>query len=105
SFEQRIRGWLGPHEREFDVILAANSISGTAEFLQHSRQNAKAADLSPLFNALKVTAVYYGAVVLQRFAEARAPITMRTRRAAGAGWESVQWLVSWLTAAASPDLD
>ena len=39
SFEQRIRGWLGEQEREFDVILVASSIRSKGEFLQDARQN------------------------------------------------------------------
>src|SRR5204863_6812809 len=71
SVEQRIRRWLGPDEREFDVFLVATYVRTKAEFLQNSRQNPKAADLEPLFTALNVTSAFYGASVLQRFAEAR----------------------------------
>ena len=105
TFEQRIRGWLGEQEREFDVILVANSIRSRKEFLQDAAQNPKAADLSPLLSALKVTAVYYGAVILQRFTESRAPVTARIRKAPVAGREATEWFVNWTTAAASPDFD
>jgi SAM-dependent methyltransferase len=105
SFEQRIRGWLGERGREFDVILVANSIRSKNEFLQDTRQNPKAADLGPLLSALKVTAVYYGAVILQRFTDARAPVTTRIRKASSAGREANEWFVGWTTAAAAPDFD
>ena len=105
SLEQRIRGWLGEQEREFDVILVAGNIRGTSEFLQDMRQNSKAADLGPLLSALNVTAVYYGAVILQRFTDARDPVTTRIRKAPGAGWEAIDWFVRWTTAAAAPDFD
>jgi len=105
SLEQRIRGWLGEQEREFDVILVASSIRSKSEYLQELRQNPKAADLGPLLSALKVTAVYYGAVILQRFTDARAPVTTRIRKAPGAGWEASDWFVRWTTAAAAPDFD
>jgi methylase of polypeptide subunit release factors len=105
SFEQRIRGWLGEQEREFDVILVASTIRSRSEFLEDSRQNPKAADLGPLLSALKVTAVYYGAVILQRFTDARAPVTSRIRKAPGAGREASDWFVKWTTAAAAPDFD
>jgi methylase of polypeptide subunit release factors len=105
SFEQRIRVWLGPHEREFDIFLVATYVKSKDEFLQHLRLNPKAANLEPLLTTLKVTSVYYGAVVLQRFAAVRAPITMRTRKAATAGAEAIDWLVRWMTAAAAPDFD
>ena len=105
SIEQRIRGWLGEHEREFDVILVASSIRSKSEHLQVVRQNPNAADLEPLLSALKVTAVYYGAVILQRFTEARAPVTTRIRKAPGAGWEAIDWFVRWTTVAAAPDFD
>ena len=105
SFEQRIRGWLGEHEREFDVILVANTIRSKNEFLQDARQNPKAADLGPLLTALKVTAVYYGSVVLQRFTADRAPVTTRIRKAPGAGSEANEWFIRWTTAAAAADFD
>jgi methylase of polypeptide subunit release factors len=105
SFEQRIRSWLGAHQREFDLVLVAGSIRTKSEFLADSRQNPKAADLGPLFTAIKVTSVYYGAVVLQRFKESREPVTIRLRKAANAGADSIDWLVRWTTAAASPDFD
>ena len=52
-----------------------------------------------------MTAVYYGAVILQRFTDARAPVTARIRKAPGAGPEANDWFVGWTTAAAAPDFD
>ncbi len=105
SLEQRIRGWLGPEHREFDLILVANYVQSRNEYLRQLRLNPKAADMEPLLSALKVTSLFYGAVVLHRFAESRAPVTMRTRKATEAGPESIEWLVHWMTTSAAPDFD
>jgi carbamoyltransferase len=105
NLERRIRRWLGEQEREFDVVLVASSLRSKAEFLQNTRQIPGSADYGPLLDAIKATLVYYGAIVLQRFAQDRAPITMRIRKAAGAGGDAIDWLMRWLTAAAAPDFD
>src|SRR5207249_6161312 len=86
-------------------FLVAHNIRSKADFLQDSRRNPKAADLEPLLTALEATAVYYGSVVLQRFAEERKPITSRIRKAPAAGADAIEWFVRWLTAAAAPDFD
>jgi hypothetical protein len=43
--------------------------------------------------------------VLQRFTEARAPVTARIRKAPGAGRDADGWFVRWTTAAAAPEFD
>jgi len=103
TLERRIRRWLGPQEREFDLFLIASSVRSKAEFLQDMRKIPGAADYQPLLDAIQCTAVFYGAIVLQRFAETRQAITIRTRKAGSAGADSIDWLVRWMTRSAAAD--
>jgi Methyltransferase small domain len=109
SFEQRIRGWLGERDKEFDVMLVAYSIQTPAEFLRNAALQTKGrVDLGPhreLLKRLQVTSTFYGAVVIERLTARRLPITARTRKSPEASGETVEWFVRWTTMAAAPGFD
>jgi hypothetical protein len=109
TFEQRIRGWLGDKQDQFDVILVAYSVQTPAEFLRNAAAQSKGrVDLGPhreLLKRLQVTSTFYGAVVIARFAGKRPAVTARTQKAPQASAETVDWFVHWTTAAAADNFD
>jgi len=109
SVERRIRGWLGDTEQDFDVMLVAYTIQSPAEFLRNAEIQAKGrVDLAPqraLLKGLKVTSVFYGAVVIERLSIRRLAVTARTRKAPEASGAAVDWFAHWTIAAAAPDFD
>ncbi|HEY0077389.1 MAG TPA: methyltransferase [Pyrinomonadaceae bacterium] len=71
AFEQRVRGWLGDAEREFDVIFALGEAKTVKAFLAEIilKKGAKGVDIEPLERALAeagTTRLVYGALVIHR---------------------------------------
>jgi len=58
-----------------------------------------------LLDALRVTAVFYGAVVIERITGSRPPATDRVCKGRTDNGEAIDWFVRWTTAAAAPDFD
>jgi methylase of polypeptide subunit release factors len=107
-FEQRIRRWLGEQSAEFDVMLVATELSRKPEKLIEAVVKAKGRlgdlqDSTKLFEKLKVTAIFYGTVVVERKTAARPAVTGRTQKAATAGGNAVEWFRKWKTAAAGDE--
>ncbi len=106
--EQRIRRWLGPAEAEFDVFAVVTSIAPRPEGLAARIAEAKARggqlnDRVQLYEKLRVTAVMYATLVVQRRTAGGAPVTSRAYKSAGAAGDAVEWFRRWETAAAAPD--
>jgi len=107
SFEQRIRRWLGAAEAEFDIVLVAYEVRRKSEEIIGSlvargwleRLNPTIA----LYEELKVTATFYGAVRIHRKSEPRPQATARVLRSARAGRDVMDWLFRWETAAVQPE--
>ncbi len=97
SLEQRLRGWLGPHESEFDVFLIASEIhKRPAEFIRAvtkaKNRRAELGERALQFEEMKVNALFYGTIVIQRASAPRPVATARRLKAAKAGTETVEWL-------------
>jgi methylase of polypeptide subunit release factors len=101
-FEQRVRHWLGPRERDFDIVFALDSINppeliatrlidrsgGTTKDLMRWRE---------LFARLQVQGFVYGAIVGRRFgdgsaggAETRRVLLTKETKA-----DAFDWLFTW----------
>lgn len=81
-FEERIRRWLGAAGDEFDIILA-----GEEELNPRSVKR-----WDELVARYKITALFYGSVVIQRRSFKRRPFTLRRVRETNAGYEGTAWL-------------
>ena len=108
--EQRIRKWLGEHECEFDIMLVAfgsdpgqGPLPGPAE--QERRPLEAQVRLQEMLKRLKVTAVFYGAITIERMTAARPAATARAIKSARASGETIEWFAHWTTAAAAPGFE
>jgi len=107
DLQDRIRQWLGASQDQFDVFLVATGVERKPEDLLKMLMKGGAKVLEPgptskLYERLKVTGVYYGAVVLRRKTESRPAATGRTKRGGQAGAEAIDWFVKWESQAAEP---
>ena len=81
-FEERIRRWLGEAGDEFDIVLASEE--------ELNPRSVKRWD--ELVARYKITALFYGSVVIQRRSFKRRPFTLRRVRETNAGYEGTAWL-------------
>ena len=103
NFEHRIRRWLGPASADFDVVLIAYELKRRPEdiiavivargWMKHMNPTVE------LYERLKVTAVFYGAVMIHRKTSDRPCATARNLKSARVGREALEWLYEWETAA------
>ncbi|QOY88432.1 methyltransferase [Paludibaculum fermentans] len=109
SLQDRVRGWLGEKGDDFDVFLVATEVGKRPATVLEAVVKAKGklgklGDRSELYERLKVTALFYGTVVIERVAKPRAVATARTLKAEKAAGEAVEWFRNWEKAAAQPSL-
>jgi SAM-dependent methyltransferase len=110
KLEQRIRSWLGESQDQFDLMLVAHGLLPKEVFLKHVAEQTVPTSIPAgpdreLLDALKVTAVFYGAVVIERITGSRPPATDRVCKGRTDNGEAIDWFVRWTTAAAAPDFD
>lgn len=109
TLQDRIRGWLAEDGSEFDVILVATEVGKRPATVLEAVVKAKGklgqlGDRSELYERLKVTAIFYGTVVIERVVKPRAVATARTLKSIKAASEAVEWFRNWEKAAAQPSL-
>jgi SAM-dependent methyltransferase len=102
SFEQRVRSWIGPAEREFDVVFALDSTTPPEVIATRliDRSGGTTADLlkwRELFTHLQVKEFVYGAIVGRRLPRGVSGETftrrvLLTNDSTAAGFE---WLFRW----------
>ncbi|MGJ5817096.1 methyltransferase [Paludibaculum fermentans] len=107
--QERMRKWLGETSPEFDIILVATEVGKRPATVLEAVINAKGklgtlGDRSELYERLKVTAIFYGTVVVERVAQPRAVATARAVKADKASGDVVEWFRNWEKAAAQPSL-
>ncbi len=107
--QERLRMWLGEAGSEFDVFLVATEVGKRPATVLEAVINAKGklgtlGDRSELYERLKVTAIFYGTVVIERVAQPRAVATARALKAEKAAGDAVEWFRNWERAAAQPSL-
>lgn len=107
--EERLRAWLGEASADFDVFLVATEVGKRPSTVLEAVVKAKGklgqlGDRSELYERLKVTAIFYGTVVLEKVAQARVVATARTLKAKDVSGPAVEWFRNWEKAAAQPSL-
>jgi len=108
-FEHRIREWLGPSQKEFDIALVVRKEYDPQDFaLRANRETLRSraeTDLwNKLFRELRITSLIYGFICIQRRARATHHFTVRRQAPpspARAPWE---WLLHWESIACAEDL-
>jgi SAM-dependent methyltransferase len=101
-FEERIRGWLGATQDEFDVQVIVKNTMEPMQFamqtvLKHEGANSDLAKWKRLFDGYKVKRLLFGPMTIQRHAAKRKAFT--SRRVASA--ESTRVEAEWLRQAES----
>jgi SAM-dependent methyltransferase len=102
-FEQRLREWLGPAEREFDVAFINRITRTPREWASESVINNKGsvadiAEWRAFFESLHVRMLAYGLVMIQRRKEDRPVFTVRRQIGSRTGPAEHAWLFDWETA-------
>lgn len=104
SLEQRVRQWLGAPEQEYDLALVTRKSMDPDQFAvgQLLKGGGNAGDtlkFKALFRELKVTALTYAMIILQRRSSVRKTFTVRRQVGPRTSRVEHQWLLSWETAA------
>jgi methylase of polypeptide subunit release factors len=101
-FEERVRRWLGPTEKEFDIIFAfGNEVTAEEIVKGIGKRDAKAApeDLERLQQAFKreqTVKIIYGALAIHRRVDVSAqPWTVRTRLSTATTGADFEWAFEW----------
>jgi len=102
-FEQRLRDWLGPAEREFDVAFVNRLTRTPREWTAESviSKNGSVSDIADwrsFFESLHVSALVYGLVMIQRRAQNRPVFTVRRQVGSQTGPPEHARLFEWETA-------
>ncbi|MCX6630293.1 MAG: methyltransferase [Candidatus Solibacter sp.] len=102
QFEDRLRRWLGPAEAEFDLVLAAYTLTGPKDLAANSflGQHTAVEDIlyrHEIWARRKVQFLFHGSVLIRRHEEARPAITARVLKGAGFTPRHVEWLLEWST--------
>ncbi|HEV1992996.1 MAG TPA: class I SAM-dependent methyltransferase [Candidatus Acidoferrum sp.] len=105
SLEHRVRQWLGGGEHGFDIAVVTRKTLDPGEFAVGSvlKQGGKLSDtlkFKTLFRELKVTALTYAMIMVQRSASPRSTFTVRRQSGPRTSRAEHEWLLGWETAAA-----
>ena len=110
-FEQRVRGWLGEAQAEFDLVFALDSRTAPEQIAARliQRRGGSAQDLErwrELFERLQVQEFVYGALVGRRFAPAAGiePMTRRVVLTDDSTYDGFDWLFHWFDWLRGPGL-
>jgi methylase of polypeptide subunit release factors len=99
-YEQRIRGWLGSRQHEFDVAVIARRQINPTEFVVQSMLKgggnpAETNQWKQLFARLKVTSLVYGVTQIRRRDTDRNVFTARREFGDRARVDETKWLFDW----------
>src|SRR5208282_5673831 len=105
--EERVRGWLGEGQSDFDVAFVEISRQDSKEaafiYARKSGGGFETADLMrESLASLGVESLPYGWIIIQRRSNARSVFTVRRSAGQGAGREKIAWLLKWETVAVGP---
>jgi methylase of polypeptide subunit release factors len=106
--ERRIRGWLGEAESDFDVALIPRALVNPEEFSMTQSVNSSTPreDLKRfrgIFERDKVQHLVNGMILVQRKTSSRTVFTVRRQASRRTTLDSVRSMLTWETAASSPD--
>jgi methylase of polypeptide subunit release factors len=98
-FEQRLRRWLGPANAEFDLVLAAHTLTTPRDLAANSFLGKHTAieDIRfrhDLWSRRKVRFLFHGSVMMRRHGAGRSGYTVRVLRGAGYTKHHVEWLLA-----------
>jgi len=101
-FEERLRLWLGAAEAEFDLVLAAHTLTDPRDLTANSflGQNTALEDIRyrhEIWRRRKVDFLFNGSVLIRRHDSARPAITARVLTGEGFTPRHVEWLLEWST--------
>ena len=110
GLEQRVRGWLGEREAEFDVLLVTLKEQEVREHyagvLEGRRTNVEEIQARmAMFRQLEAERFVHGTIVIQRIPGRRPPFTERRQVGALASSAAVEWLLDWETLIRGPGGD
>jgi methylase of polypeptide subunit release factors len=107
AFEDRLRLWLGAAEAEFDLVLAAHTLTGPKDLAANSflGQNTAVEDIlyrHEIWARRKVQFLFHGSVMMRRRPRERGPrarpaFTARVLKGEGFTPRYVEWLLEWHT--------
>jgi methylase of polypeptide subunit release factors len=103
--ESRIREWLGPQGREFDIAIAVRSVLEPEQFafsslVRSKNEEGQARKWKELFETRRISALPYAMMMLQRKAAGREPFTVRRQTGGKTARREHEWLLEWETQAA-----
>jgi hypothetical protein len=107
ELEDRVRSWLGSGESEFDVILAASELRNRPDSALRNLakgEKLKLGETGETLERLGVTRLFYGSVIVQRKAPARAAFTARTFRSPRTALSAAEEYRRLTTTLHSPEL-
>ena len=101
-FEDRLRLWLGAAQAEFDLVLAAYTLTGPKDLAANSflGQNTPVEDIRyrhEIWARRKVQFLFHGSVLMRRHEGARPAFTARVLKGEGFTPRHVEWLLEWNT--------
>jgi methylase of polypeptide subunit release factors len=101
-FEDRLRLWLGAAQAEFDLVLAAHTLTDPKNLAANSflGQNTAVEDIRyrhEIWARRKVRFLFHGSVLMRRHSTARPAITARVLKGEGFTPQHVEWLLDWST--------
>ena len=111
TLEQRVRGWLGEQNGEFDVAVMIDEYLEPLTYAAGAITNGvsapgELAQVRDLFARLRVERIVYGAVFVRRHARPGiAPFTVRRVRSSQTTRPAITWMLDWEAAAAQPTRD
>jgi methylase of polypeptide subunit release factors len=101
-FEDRLRLWLGAAEAEFDLVLAAHTLTRPKDLAANSflARNTEVEDIlyrHDTWARRKVRFLFHGSVLMRRHETARPAFTARVLKGEGFTPRHVEWLLEWNT--------
>ncbi len=101
-FEDRLRLWLGAAQAEFDLVLAAHTLTDPKNLAANSflGQNTAVEDIRyrhEIWAQRKVRFLFHGSVLMRRHSTARPAFTTRVLKGEGFTPQHVEWLLDWST--------
>jgi SAM-dependent methyltransferase len=107
AFEQRVRGWLGENEAEFDVVVVIRQLQNPQDAAVQYGMKSKGGSYATgqMLNgllSLGVESVIFGWIVVQQREESRKVFTVRRTAGPQARREEIAWLLKWEAFAAGP---
>ena len=107
AFEQRVRGWLGESQTDFDVAVVErrpqDPQDAAIQYAVKSKGGSQAASqMRDALSSLGVESMVYGWIVIQRRKDERRVFTVRRAAGPGTRREEIVWLLKWEIFAANP---